>query len=139
MRTAPLLIVLLCVNLCAAEEQVRPWSDHGARGVVNLPGDFDQKKPTLLIIFACPNGNSVEQTLGAKLEPGMDWHYDVQHIAAQVRKLRQVDHERNVAVAVIEADTKSWPAWRKAREDNGKVIRQIVDELAKLVPGDPPR
>ncbi|MEO6437462.1 MAG: hypothetical protein ABIP55_17090 [Tepidisphaeraceae bacterium] len=119
----------------AAAERVSEWKDRAARAVINLPGDFDAKKPTLLIIYACPNGNSVEQTLGAKLESGIDWHFDIQHVAAQVRKLRQVDRSRNVALACIEADKKSWPAWRKERPDNQKQIRAIVDELSRAVPG----
>jgi len=105
------------------------------RAVVNTPGDFDPNRPTLLIFYTCPNGNSIEHTYGCKLEPGMDWHYDIQHIAAQVRKLRQLDRDENIVVAVLEADKKSWPAWRIARPDNGKIIRGIVDAIAKDIPG----
>lgn len=137
MRSAGLLIgvLLLACNASAAPEQVTEWKNHDARGLINLPGDFDANKPTLLIIYACPNGNSVEQTLGAKLEPGMDWHYDIQHVAAQVRKLRQIERERNIALACIEAEGRSWPAWRKAHPESGRLIRAIVDELSLAVPG----
>jgi hypothetical protein len=130
------VLLLLALNVAsAASEHVSEWKDQGARALINLPGDFDATKPTLLIIYACPNGNSVEWTLGAKLERGMDWHYDIQHIAAQVRKLRQVDSSRNIAMACIEAEGKSWPAWRKARPDNGRIIRDIVTQLSRAVPG----
>jgi len=34
------------------------------------------------------NGNSIEQTLGCAMRRDLDWHYDIQHVAAQVRQLR---------------------------------------------------
>ena len=46
-------------------EQVREqWFGEGIRVLVNAPGDFDGKKPTRIIFFATPNGNSLEQTMG---------------------------------------------------------------------------
>jgi hypothetical protein len=128
----------------AAVPETRPFgetqeewtSPHGCRIVVNRPADFDESRPTRLILYLLPNGNTIEQTLGAKLEPGMDWHFDIQHIAAQTRKLRSIDKTENVVLACLEAEKKSWPAWRKARGDgNGKIIRAIVDEVSRAVPG----
>jgi hypothetical protein len=133
-----LVTMLTFVSLGAApREQQRTWTtaDGSVRIILNQPADFDAKRPTQLIVFATPNGNTAEQTLGAKLEPGMDWHYDIQHVAAQVRKLRQTDTTHNIAVAVLEAEKKSWPAWRKAREDNGTQIRAIVTELSQAIAG----
>ncbi|MEA2733936.1 MAG: hypothetical protein QOE14_387 [Humisphaera sp.] len=134
------IAISICASAAAAaipNEQQRTWTtaDGTVRIVMNTPGDFDPKKPTQLILFATPNGNSAEQTMGAKLEPGMDWHFDIQHVAAQVRKLRQIDPSQNIVVACLAADTKSWPAWRKARPDNGKPIRDIVAEVSRAVPG----
>ncbi len=40
------------------------------------------KKHTQLILFALPNGNTTAQTMGKKMEPGDDWHFDIQHIKA---------------------------------------------------------
>jgi hypothetical protein len=121
------------------DEQQRTLSpENGVRAVINA-GDFDGKRPTLLIFYALPNGNTIEQTLGATVVPGMDWHFDIQHVAAQVRKLRDVDRERNVVVAAVEADTKSWPKWRSDRPTNGVLIRGIVAAIAREIPGKPPR
>jgi len=129
------LILLLAALLPYGETERTLTPADGVRAVVNTPGDFDPNRPTLLIFYTCPNGNTIEQTLGCKLEPGMDWHYDIQHVAAQGRKLRQLDRDENIVVAVLEADKKSWPAWRTARPDNGKSIRGIVDEVSRAVPG----
>ena len=118
-------------------EQQKTWTtDDGVRVLINAPGDFDPAKPTHLILFALPNGNTIEWTLGAKLEPGMDWHYDIQHVGAQTRKLRSISRDENIVVALLEANTKSWPGWRKERPDNGGRIRAIVSELSRAVPPD---
>src|SRR5207249_1155938 len=77
-----------------------------------------------------------EQTLGCGLEPGMDWHYGIQHIAAQTRKLRSVDGGRNIVIACCEASGLSWPAWRKARSDNPALIRKLVGEISDSVKPD---
>jgi hypothetical protein len=66
----------------------------------------------------------------------MDWHFDIQHVGAQVRLLRRIDPKQNYVLAVVETDNLSWPAWRKARPDNGKLIREIVTKIAVGVPED---
>src|SRR5262245_31343607 len=72
------------------DEQVREeWVADGVRVVANAAGSFDPKKPTRLVIFATPNGNTIEQTLGCGKADGLDWHFDIQHVAAQVRRLRE--------------------------------------------------
>src|SRR5688572_6310075 len=117
-------------------EQTRLLSpDGGVRAVVNAPGDFAPDRPTHLVIYALPNGNTIEQTLGCVTTPGMDWHFDIQHVAAQVRLVQKFTPGENVVVAAVEADTKSWPAWRNARPDNPARIRKIVNTIAAAVPG----
>ncbi len=82
-----------------------------------------------LIVFALPNGNTIEQTLGKQRPSAIapasatnsssatgeayDWRFDIQHIAAQTRFLRSHLPDRWIAVACIGNDLKSWPAWRK--------------------------
>ena len=137
----PLVLCLIALLALGAttrpNEQQRTWTtaDGSVRVVLNTPGEFHADRPTQILIYTTPNGNTAEQTLGARLEPGMDWHFDIQHVAAQVRMLREMDKSRNLVVACLEAEGKSWPAWRKARPDNGKQIRAIVDEVSRAVPG----
>ena len=122
------------------EQTLTLTPDDDVRVLVNAPGDFDAARPTHLVIFALPNGNTIEQTMGCVTSPGMDWHFDIQHVAAQTRLVRKLFPDENVVVAAVEANTKSWPAWRKARPaDNPQRIRKIVDAIAAAVPGKPLR
>jgi hypothetical protein len=71
-------------------EQVREqWFEQGIRVHVNAPGNFDRRKPTRLLFFATPNGNSLEETMGRITEGKTDWRFDTQHVAAQVRRFRE--------------------------------------------------
>jgi hypothetical protein len=94
-------------------------SPDDVRIVINAPAkeDFSPKKPVLLVFYALPNGNTIEQTAGKILQPGDDWHYDIQHLAAQTRWLRNIITNKTVVVAYLEAGGKSWPAWRKLHDD----------------------
>ncbi len=72
-----------------------------------------ETKPLLLIFFALPNGNTVEWTMGKQLQPGDDWHFNIQHIGAQTRFLRRALTNQTIVVAYLENSLKSWPAWRR--------------------------
>src|SRR5438046_3008853 len=78
---------------------------------INAPASsaFTKGKKVLLCFFTLPNGNTTEQTIGRKLQPGDDWHFDIQHIGAQTRFLREMIKDRVIVVAYMEADMKSWP------------------------------
>ncbi|TAK99991.1 MAG: hypothetical protein EPO07_10250, partial [Verrucomicrobia bacterium] len=107
-------------------------SEPGVKIFVNSPprAEFAPAKPVLLIFYALPNGNTTEQTIGRNLKPGDDWHFNIQHIGAQTRWLRQVLTNRTPVVAYLEADSKSWPAWRKKNGD--QVIPDIFASVKKL-------
>jgi hypothetical protein len=115
-------------------EQVREqWFPEGIRVLVNAPGDFDRRKPTRLIFFTTPNGNSLEQTMGCITEGETDWHFDIQHIAAQVRRFREVAKDTQIVLACLEADGLSWPAWQKNRPDGPKTIRNVVQAVRQWI------
>ncbi|MHB1050848.1 MAG: hypothetical protein ACYC09_12275 [Bacteroidota bacterium] len=96
----------------------------------------DQSKQTLLILYALPNGNTIEMTAGKRMSPGLDWHYDIQHIAAQTRFLRSILTNVNVVVAYLETGEKSWPAWRQKRPNDASDIARIV-EFIRFETGNP--
>src|ERR1700759_4602726 len=51
------------------------------------------RRRAMLVLYALPNGNTTEQTIGHLLKPGDDWHYDSQHIGAQTAFIRAHVHE----------------------------------------------
>ena len=84
----------------------------GTRVLVNAPLEgFNAGNRVLLVFYALPNGNTIEQTFGKKTKEGDDWHFDIQHIGAQTRFLRGVISDRTLVVAYLENTMKSWPAW----------------------------
>ncbi len=98
----------------------------GVRVVIDRPAMIADK-PVLLVFYGLPNGNTIEQTIGKAIQGGDDWHFDIQHIGAQTRFLREAIPDRSVVVAYLENDLKSWPAWRKAHGDGG--IQAILDSV----------
>lgn len=109
--------------------------DPGVRVVINSPSEsaFDPAKPTRLILYALPNGNTIEQTMGHRAKPGEDWHFEIQHIAAQVRWLRANRPEVNLVIVYLECAEKSWPAWRRKNDSENRRIPEIIDSLIKRV------
>jgi hypothetical protein len=98
------------------------------------PQTFDKSKKVMLIFFALPNGNSTDQTIGKVLLTGDDWHFDIQHIGAQTRFIRQQNPDYNVVVAYLEANQatvpKSWPTWRSYHPD--MMIKTIIDSVRSI-------
>jgi hypothetical protein len=107
--------------------------------LINAPAEVDPKRPTRLVIYATPNGNTIEQTLGCAKADGLDWHFDIQHVAAQIRRLREQSPKENIVLACVEAEGLSWPAWRRAAPDAAARIARIVGGLREAVPGSPVR
>lgn len=99
------------------------------RVCINESTALPEKPPekTELLFYALPNGNTIEQTLGKQMKPGDDWHYDIQHIAAQTRFLRREQPGKNVVLILLEAKGLSWPAWRKKHGD--EQIPKLISEL----------
>ncbi len=96
------------------------------------PNYFNPDLPVGLALFALPNGNTIEQTVGKILDAGDDWHYDIQHIGAQTRFLRQTITEYNLVTVYLEAAQKSWPAWSSKYSNDEVLIKNIVDYLKSL-------
>lgn len=110
-------------------EQLR-WSrlESGVRVAVLAPQTFRTER-RLLVIFATPNGNTIEQTLGCASGPGRDWQSAVQHVAAQIRQLRALDTSQDIVLAVVQAPQLSWPSFRREQPQAEHIIRQLVADL----------
>jgi hypothetical protein len=102
------------------------------RILVNAPAreSFGADKPVMLVFYSLPNGNTIEETVGKKMEPGDDWHFDIQHIGAQTRWLRQVVTNKTIVVAYLEAGTESWPLWRRQHGDQR--IAEIINGVCGI-------
>ena len=101
---------------------------------INAPSSslFDPQKPTEIIFFALPNGNTIEQTVGKILKPGDDWHFDIQHIGAQTRFIRQHETSYNVVTVYLETSQLSWPSWRSKYPNNASLVGSIVDSVKNI-------
>lgn len=118
-------------------EQVLEYPfEPGVRITINAPPEdtFDVQKPTEFILYALPNGNTTEWTIGMRRREGMDWHFDIQHIGAQTRMLREASPDKNIVVAYLEAEKKSWPLWRKDHPEYAKIIPPLVMSIKNKVP-----
>lgn len=100
---------------------------------INRPAeqDFDASRPTRLILYTLPNGNTTAQTIGRQKGPDIDWHFNIQHIGAQVRRLREVVRDCNWVVAYLEADGRSWPTWKAKHPDYRELIPRIVADVVR--------
>lgn len=101
---------------------------------IDWPVKFDKKKNNILILYALPNGNTTEQTMGKAMKEGDDWHFDIQHIKAQTAFIREQIEKRNIVVAYLENPFRSWPQWKAKTEGYAAKIRHIVDTLSELLP-----
>jgi hypothetical protein len=98
---------------------------------IDRPGNYNHK-PTRLIFYALPNGNSTAQTMGKKRQPGDDWHFDIQHIRAQTTFIREADTHHHYVVVYLENDLKSWPAWTN-KYAGEKLPARIIDTVEQLL------
>ncbi len=105
---------------------------NGVRVLVNTPAadSFSTNKIVKLIFFALPNGNTIEWTIGKQMQPGDDWHFNIQHIGAQTRFLRNSLTNETIVVAYLENSLKSWPAW--VREHGHAGIPAMLDTVRDI-------
>lgn len=102
--------------------------------VAPAPGDINSTKPTRVVFFATPNGNTIEQTLGCRPKEGRHWHFQIQQIAAQHREWRSKHVDENLILVCLEAKGLSWPGWRGRHRDNPKRIRAIMESILNEIP-----
>jgi len=117
-----------------AEQELTFRFPRDVRIHLNAPSveNFDPHKPVALVLYALPNGNTIEHTAGKIMTPGDDWHYAIQHIAAQTRFVRHYPLPHNLVLAYLETSQLSWPAWKRIHPDHGQIICSIVDSLKNI-------
>lgn len=105
--------------------------DSGVVLTFDEPSSLQRSKPTKVILYALPNGNTSAQTYGKKLLAGDDWHFDIQHIGAQTDFIRKKDPKTNYVVVYCENSLRSWPAWRRKLANADQEIKKIVDLISQ--------
>lgn len=115
-------------------EQELEIKDHWKNVIINInaPSQFKPSAKTYLVFYALPNGNSIEWTKGKKMKADDDWHFDIQHIAAQTRYVRTVDSKNNYIIVYLMAEQKSWPTWKHSTPDSIQLIKSIVDSVTNI-------
>ena len=151
-RHAFLILSSALVWACAhsrpnTQAQANSWHERtrvlaiqpGATATIVAPEKLDLSKTVDLILYALPNGNSTAETMGRWPRDSVAWRYDIQHIAAQTRALRDRGYPQAIVV-YLEAEGKSWPSWRARlgyRVANPRIV-EIVNELRTAI-GNPPK
>ncbi|NOT51806.1 MAG: hypothetical protein HOP10_11085 [Chitinophagaceae bacterium] len=121
------------ISFCQGLSSIDSFRIHGdIKITIDKPTHYLQSQKTVITFFALPNGNSTEQTMGKKMQPGDDWHFDIQHIKAQTKFIRQQLPNKNFVVIYLENNYKSWPSWKQKHPDFRKEIPHFVDSLAGL-------
>ncbi len=106
---------------------------------INAPIQISNSGNTFLIFYALPNGNSIEWTKGKTMNAGDDWHFNIQHIAAQTRYARDLDKKNNYVIVYLMTAQKSWPSWKKNTPDSIYLIKNIIDSITSLFKRYDPR
>lgn len=109
------------------------WIRGDIKVTIDRPAHFLRTQNTIITFFALPNGNSTEQTMGKKMAPGDDWHFDIQHIRAQTCFIRKELVNNNFVTIYLENSYKSWPSWKQKHPDYKKEIPHLVDSLSALI------
>ncbi|MBO9564600.1 MAG: hypothetical protein J7621_17620 [Niastella sp.] len=130
-------IVFCCICSAVAQERDSVLSFKVGGDVmvtIDYPAVMYKHRKTTLVFFALPNGNTTAQTRGKKLEAGDDWHYDIQHIGAQTRFVRNTWKRQNVIVVYLENTYKSWPQWKTQHPNYRELVQHITDTVISLAP-----
>jgi len=123
-------------SLFSEQQKVIENNPEGTRILINAPlTGFGPRDKVLLVFYALPNGNTIEQTFGKKLREGDDWHYNIQHIGAQTRFLRQILKNRTLVVAYLETKQHSWPSWKAQTPGYDTLARKMVEDVTALFSG----
>lgn len=104
------------------------------RVTIDEPATYRKGQQTIVCFFALPNGNTTEHTMGKTLKEGDDWHFDIQHIAAQTTFIRNTMQDKNFVVIYLESPYKSWPAWKQRNPHFRVSIPVIIDSVTRLIP-----
>mgnify|MGYP002364248312 FL=1 len=136
MKPYLICLLLLTTKLFAQQEKDSIFTFQYSDSItitVDYAPHFNAKKSTQIVFFALPNGNTTAQTMGKLLMEADDWHYDIQHIKAQTKFVRNKLTSENIVVVYLENKFKSWPLWKKTNKNYKELIVNLFDTTIKVL------
>jgi len=128
------VFILFCNRSVAQERKIdSSWSGDVRITIDQFP--VKNAKQTIVCFFALPNGNSTEWTMGKKMAAGDNWHYDIQHIAAQTSFIRNKLNRVNFTVVYLENKFRSWPSWKEKHPDFRQRLPAMIDSITATIKG----
>jgi hypothetical protein len=102
-----------------------------SRVVINIPSGLlaNGLRPTRVILYALPNGNTIEQTEGRAVTDESEWRYNIQHIAAQTAFLRERDPSHNYVTVYVESKTRAWTSHASKYALSGTMYTTLIDSI----------
>lgn len=127
------LVSLILFTSLSVAQTVREFTMYDdVKVTLDIPKNYSEKRKTIIILYALPNGNTTEQTMGKKIKEGEDWHFDIQHIKAQTAFVRNELEKQNIVVAYLENTYKSWPSWKTKHVNYVTETQHIADTILQL-------
>jgi hypothetical protein len=123
-------IFISSVDIAQTIQQFSIYDD--VKITIDVPKNYSTTRKTIIILYALPNGNTTEQTMGKKIKEGEDWHFDIQHIKAQTNFIRNELNKQNIVVAYLENNYRSWPSWKEKHLNYISEVQRIVDTVYNL-------
>jgi hypothetical protein len=117
-----------------AFEAVKTENTEDGRSYTNVALPYMRETPTEVVVYATPNGNTLEQTLGRARAESESFRYDIQHVLAQLRRYRSLTPDRNVVLVVLEAPELSWPSWQNLHKDAPQRAAALILGAAPFAP-----
>lgn len=128
-----LAIVFILFSSTMAAQNMQQFNMYGdVKITIDVPKNYSEARKTVIILYALPNGNTTEQTMGKKIVAGEDWHFDIQHIKAQTNFIRAELGKQNIVVVYLENNYKSWPSWKSKHPDYISEVQSITDTVLSL-------
>jgi hypothetical protein len=127
-----ILFFIFIPGVSVAQNMQRFTMYNDVKVTIDIPASYSSSHKTIIVLYALPNGNTTEQTMGKRISDGDDWHYDIQHIKAQTAFVRNELKKENIVVVYLENNYKSWPAWKTKHPNYITEVQHITDTIFSL-------
>ncbi|MEO7293815.1 MAG: hypothetical protein ABIW34_11970, partial [Ginsengibacter sp.] len=127
-----IIFTILFSRVCKAQVSWQFMIYDDVKITMDVPANYSASKRTIIVLYPLPNGNTTEQTMGKKMKEDDDWHFDIQHIKAQTKFVRNELKKQNIVIAYLENNYKSWPSWKTKHANYIAEVQHITDTIFGL-------